>query len=147
MDFDEIERMQRLQCTGAVAKAGWVIDQDAVIDAMDSLEIEFPVHIRFMTARYRNGTHRTKVSDAHHITLDQTRDIESSNFTLWHELTHAMQSERFARQTGKSIKRFHDEAYKEHGVSGQAYNSNPYEREANRVAEENSDTLLLAYAS
>jgi Zn-dependent peptidase ImmA (M78 family) len=143
MDLDDILRMQRLQCTGDVAKAGWVIDQDAVIDAMDYLKIEHTVHIRFMTARYRQGTHRTKVNDAHHLTLDQSRDLESANFTLWHELTHARQAEEFTRETGKPMKMFHREAYKPNGVSGQAYHKNIYEIEANAMAEVMSHRKLL----
>jgi len=146
MELDDILNMQRLQCTGDVARAGWVLDQDAILEAMDQLNIKMPVHIRYMTGRYTRGTHRETLTH-HKITMDQTRPIEDANFTLWHELVHCWQAEEFVRVYKRPITQFHT-AYKlARGDHGQSYLGNTYELEANRIAAQNEQTYLLAKAS
>lgn len=144
MNLDDILNLQRLQCTGDVARAGWVLDQDAIIRAMDLLEIELPVHIRFMTGKYRRGSiQNTGDNTRHKMTIDQNKPIESANRTLWHELTHAMQAERYSRKTGRSITEwFYDYTYNR-GPHGETYWLNGYEVEARQVAQDHKDDLLL----
>ena len=145
MNLEDILNLQRLQCTGDISRAGWVVDQDEVLVAIDLLTITLPVHIRFSTAIYTHGTHRNKTNKAHHITLDQNRELYLANFTLWHELVHCMQAERYAQQTGLPLVNFHKE-YRRQGSYGQAYEGNIYEQEANRLAAKHEHLLLLAYS-
>lgn len=146
MDLDNILRFERLQCTGDVARAGWVIDQDEVIKAMDMLGIEMPVHIRYMTGKYRYGTHK-ETKTHHKITLDQTTPFGVANFTLWHELVHAMQAERFAKEKGLPITLFYDEYKRGRGEWGRYYDGNKYELEANRLAARYEEMTLLAFTT
>jgi Zn-dependent peptidase ImmA (M78 family) len=144
MDLNDILKLNRLQCTGEIARAGWIVDQDAVVDALSLLDIKLIVHIRFMTGIYRRGTHRNNY-DRHKITLDQNRSMEDSNFTLWHELTHCMQSERWHRENpDKSIMNWHADYKRNRGSYGESYEGNLYELEANRVAAKNEEMMLLA---
>lgn len=144
LELDHILRMQQLECTGEVARAGWVLDQDEILAAMEKLGIECKVRIRFMTGRYTRGTHRNGL-DKHYITLDQNRNVFDTNLTLWHELAHAMQAERFAKETGKPMTMFH-QAYKyAKGEYGNGYHGNLYEVEANKIAADNHEIRLVAY--
>jgi len=166
MELDDILNLNRLQCTGEQARAGWYLDQDAILEAIDKLGIKMPVHIRYMTATARAvrergrgrswgkggkgwtyGTHRN-TKQHHKITVDQEREAAETSNTLWHELAHCMQSEKWAKETGKDITLWHHADYKAvDGEHGRRYKGNLYEIEANRIAEDNQDFMLVAFAS
>lgn len=144
MELDDILKFERLICTGDTARSGWVIDQDAVIEAMDLLNIQLPVRIRFTTVKrfVFTGTHR-ETPKQHVITLAQNVNAEHQSATLWHELAHAMQAERYARETGLPITRFYAEYKRGRGEWGMTYLGNKYEIEADRIMNEHRDDLLV----
>jgi len=166
MELDDILNFDRLYCTGDRARAGWYLDQDAILEAIDKLGIELKVSIRFMTATrravreygrgrswgkggkgYTYGTHRN-LNKEHRITVDQERVADETSDTLWHELAHAMQSERWAKETGKNITLWHHADYKAvDGEWGNSYKGNAYEIEAERIANENRDFKLVVFAT
>lgn len=166
MELDDILKLDRLYCTGEQARAGWYLDQDAILEAMDKLGIELAVNIRFMTATrravsesgrgrswgkggkgYTYGTHRN-TPKCHKITVDQERTAEETTNTLWHELAHAMQSERWAKETGKDIRLWHHADYKAvDGDWGNRYKGNAYELEAYEIAATNADFELVVFGT
>ncbi len=125
------------------ARAGWRFDHKACLEAMDLLELELPVRMRYIRGRRRLGTHYAQ-NDHHKITLSQDRRIEVANETLWHELMHAKQSEDWCRRTGKKPTEFYREAYMPaKGEWGQSYEGNAYEIECNKFAEKMKGVMLL----
>lgn len=147
MEFDDILNLDRLQCTGEQARAGWYLDQDAILEAIDELGIKLQVRVRYMTGIYRNGSHYSRGSH-HKITLDQNREAAQSSNTLWHELAHCMQAENWANHTGRDIRYWHWEDYKQvDGEHGRRYKGNKYEIEANRIADEHKDFMLVVFAT
>lgn len=150
MELDDILNFDRLFCTGEQARAGWYLDQDAILEAIDTLGIKLPVHIRFMTGRYTYGTHRVKHDDTiHRITVDQNRELKSASHTLWHELVHCMQSERWLEaDSRRKLHNWHYDDYKAvDGEWGNRYRGNTYEIEANHIADENADFELMIYST
>ena len=145
---EEIRVLDRLVLPSERARAGWVIDRNAIQAAILLLGIEYPVRIRYMRGRYRYGTHYArKHPDLHHrITMNQDLPVDQANHTLWHELTHAMQSERFERETRKPHWRFYRDEYRHHGATGtRRYfaGMNPYEVEADSIADTYQGRWLL----
>lgn len=76
-------------------QAGARLIPRAVMDAVEFLEIDRPVVIKWAAGlrrsgccRYRNGTHV--------ITVSTYLDAAKLSRTLWHELIHAVQLERYA---------------------------------------------------
>ena len=131
---------------GGISKAGWYLDQDAILEAIDKLGIKRIVKVKFQTFKRRGrGTHYIELDRTHLITVDQLSSRESANFILWHELTHAMQSERWAdADERRDIFNWHYDDYKAvDGEWGNRYRGNAYEIEANRIAEENADFHLV----
>lgn len=148
MELDDIFNFDRLYCTGEQARAGWYLDQDAILEAIDKLGIKLHVQIKFMTAKRRGGTHRVTRKRTHHITVDQTTLADFASSTLWHELAHAMQAERWANETGKDIYYQYWEDYKQvDGEWGNRYKGNTYEIEADRIAAENADFHLVIFGT
>lgn len=156
MELDDILNLDRLQCTGEQARAGWYLDQDAILEAIDKLGIKLQVRIRYMTSTSRytmsgkgwtHGTHRN-TKQYHKITVDQERTAEDTSNTLWHELAHCMQSEKWAERTGKDITMWHHADYKAvDGEHGRRYKGNAYEIEANQIADDNADFSLVAFGT
>ena len=143
MELDDILKFERLICTGDTSRAGWVLDQDAVIEAMDTLGITYPVKIRFMTGKYRFGTHYEN-AESHRITIHQGLSAEEASHTLWHELAHAMQAERYMKErNAPNLKGFYTEYKRGRGEWGETYRGNIYEIEAERIADANSDRTLV----
>ncbi len=145
MELDDILNLDRLICTGEQARAGWYLDQDAILEAIDELEIKLQVRVRFMTGKYTGGTH-ANYKDHHRVTVDQNHGAEKASNTLWHELAHCMQSEQWAERSGRNIEDWHHLDYKlVDGEHGRRYMGNYYEIEARRIAEENADFSLVVF--
>lgn len=150
MELDDIINFDRLFCMGGKSKAGWYLDQDAILEAIDKLGIKRHVAIRYMTAKRRGrGTHYITFDRTHKITVDQLTDVEGANRILWHELTHCMQAERWANEDSRrDIFNWHWDDYKAvDGEWGNRYRGNAYEIEANRIAKENADFHLVVSAT
>jgi hypothetical protein len=143
----ELHNHLRLTLPPTSARLGWDLDETAILAALDYLGIEKPVRIRFMTTKRGAtlGTHRSDV-DRHRVTIAQNlKKAGDASLTLWHELVHCMQAERFATKTGKPMTKFHDEEYKLlDGEWGRTYQGNELEKEANRIAYERNVSHLLA---
>lgn len=126
----------------------WQLDERMILQAIDILEIKLPVRIRFMssyaTNRYgesknwRGGAHYSR-DGWHRVTINQAyKEPESASKTLWHELAHCMQAERFVERTARPLRDFHDEEYKLlDGEWGRSYQGNLLEIEANNIASKN----------
>ena len=147
LDDKELHDHLRLTLPSTIARAGWSIDEQAVLAAIDYLGIELPVRIRFMTTKYGAslGTHYSR-EDWHRVTVAQNiRQAGRASETLWHELVHCMQAERFVKKNpGKTIDDFHTEEYKLlDGEWGSSYVDNLLEKEANRIAAERNVSHLL----
>lgn len=146
LDDKELHDHLRLTLPSTIARAGWSIDEQAVLAAIDFLGIELPVRIRFMTTKYGAslGTHYSR-TDWHRITIAQNiRQAGRASEILWHELVHCMQAERWSKKTGKSINHWHVEEYKLlDGDWGRSYDDNLLEKEANRIATERNVNYLL----
>lgn len=144
MNLDDILGFTRLECTGDKARAGWYLDQDAILAAMDRLDIKKLVKIRFTAARQRVGTHYAWI-DHHRIMISQDDSVNEASNTLWHELTHAMQAEAFTTITGRPMNKFYREAYQlAKGSWGASYKDNKFEIQAREIADLNSHNLLVA---
>jgi hypothetical protein len=86
------------------------------------------------------GNHTYKAAEeCHVIKLNGYLSINSASDTLWHELTHAMQAERYAIMNDSLIELF-DTHYQ--NVNGN-YWTNDYEIEARRIAFENRERMLV----
>lgn len=137
LNDDELHNHLRLTTPSTIARAGWSIDEEAVLAAIDYLGIKLPVRVRFMTTKHGDtlGTHRNR-KDHHRITIAQNlKQAGKASETLWHELVHCMQAERFHKRTGLPITDFHDEEYKMmDGEWGRTYQGNLLEREANKIS-------------
>ena len=141
LDDDELRDHLRLTTPSTIARAGWSINEAAVLAAIDFLGIEHPVNIRFMTTKYGDtlGTHYwSRRRRQHRITVAQNlKQAGRASETLWHELTHCMQAERFSKKTGQPIEDFHEEEYRLlNGEWGLTYQGNLLEKEARKVAAE-----------
>jgi len=151
LDDKELHDHLRLQLPPTDAASGWSLDETAILEAIDYLGIKLPVRIRFMTSyayKYNNygekvkkswtgGTHYSRQT-WHRVTINQRyKKTSSASETLWHELVHCMQAERFAERTGQSINLFHEYEYKKtDGEWGRTYEGNLMEIEANKIAAE-----------
>lgn len=146
LDDDELRDHLRLTTPATIARAGWSLDDAAILAAIDHLGIKLPVRIRFMTTKHgaTYGTHYSRPG-WHRVTIAQNlKRAGRASETLWHELVHCMQAERFAEKTGKPITDFHDHEYKlMDGEWGRSYAGNLLEKEANRIALERNTNHLL----
>lgn len=146
MDLDDILGFDKVRCTGDRARGGWYFDQDQILEALVELDIKIPVRLKFMTGIYRYGTHYNR-KEYHLVTINQTLGPASANATIWHELAHCMQAERWAERTGRDIKGWHWEDYKAvDGEHGQRYMGNKYEIEARQLSEDKSEIHLVIFA-
>lgn len=150
LDDEELANHLRLTLPPTDSRQGWRYDDEAILAAIDFLGIKLPVRIRHMTTKYGAtlGTHRGKCTKGeywHRVTVAQNfKKAGRASETLWHELVHCMQAERFAEETGKTILDFHDEEYVIlNGVWGLTYEGNLLEREANRIALERNTYYML----
>lgn len=77
----------------AVGRA-YKIDQAALAEAIEFLGLKLKVRIRFNARQGRvNGNYKRDYM-GHDIMLKSYLTVEQASKTLWHELAHAMQSER-----------------------------------------------------
>ena len=143
VDLSEIEERGRLYLPIYPARAGWSFDRGEILRAMDYLDIEAPIKLRYQSGTWTVGVHGIRWIDGkvgHRITVNQNHDVREANNTLWHELTHASQAARMVRETGKSLLLWHKD--KEHGYDsgkgewGKTYQNNKFEIEANKIAKQ-----------
>lgn len=105
------------------AKPGWDFDLDAIERARELLGVTRPVVIGCVNARRRfTGMHHDEGA-RHRITVAHWHTPEQASRTIWHELSHAAQSDRGVRGGTARLR-------------GLAYEQDAREVEA-RAAEEN----------
>lgn len=117
------------------SRAGWSFDVPAIEAALDELRIRRFVSIGYSGGYYRRGSHRTYTTryglECHRIVIGQDYGINDANKTLWHEICHAIQTEEWARETGRAMRWFYVMAYKSaRGSWGASYRENFYEIDA-----------------
>ena len=116
-------------------------DIEAIALAKEQLDIRRPVKI--LTARHISrgvvGNHQYK--DGKHI-INLLDPQVTPNYTLWHELAHCAQSEQYDSfdETYQSVARL---ALGGLVTRHTGYILNPFELDANKIAQENSPTKIL----
>jgi len=84
--------LPQVTCSKATAK---VINVQAIEIAARLLGVENPIHIRTTKGRRITGCHRFSIFDpVHRITFSTAESAEDQSKTLWHELTHAAQTDQ-----------------------------------------------------
>jgi len=134
------------------SKSGTVLDRAAVAEAIELLGIEHHVEIRFVASKWTGGTHRTKpvvedgpdgrpvVTYKHALTLRTTASADRTSRSLWHELTDAMQCEKYPKPSDFDWAYANETRYQGGGDPG--YTNNRFEVEA-RAHESLSEDLRL----
>lgn len=135
-DYRKAER-----AAAARASGGFRIDREALAAAIELLGLTLPVKIRF-TSRVGNvnGNYRLHASGYHDIMLKSYRTTQQASETLWHELTHAMQAERFQRDNPHLTPRTAWLAQLQQSKG--KYKRCPLEIEARRMARDMADLPL-----
>lgn len=117
--------------------------EEAVPKAMRLLDLTYPFRVRFVSFKHFDGRYVRFEDGLHVITLGFWLPVRRANWTLWHELVHARQCERYQCDS----KAFHSAWMSERRkvitnrhwatrtYSMERYNSMPLEREANRRAD------------
>lgn len=83
--------------------ARWTVNDAAIRAACRALGVEWEVRITRTKATRTNGVHRLRIRNGrpvHFIAGPALADTAKATATLWHELTHAAQAERVAREGG-----------------------------------------------
>jgi len=121
------------------ALGGFRVDSAAVRDACALLGIEAPVRVKLSRGRRRIGATRFDTDfGGYSITVSTFSTPERATETLWHELTHCMQSEQSGGWHMFTAK------YRQHsGMTGKRYKVNPYEVEARDIAAMYRDVPLV----
>lgn len=111
--------------------AGARLDPIAIREALDLMEVKHDVQIKWSGGYSRRGAHRFyDGKNLHVITVSTHLMADQASNTLWHEITHAAQTERY--ENGKV---FHAHYVKENRTRG--YKRNRFEVEAS----ENGDAF------
>lgn len=82
------------KASAAVSGPGFRIDQLALDEAIEFLGLKLPVDIRFNGRAGRVRGNYRRDHSGHRIMLKSYLEPAQASRTLWHELAHAMQSER-----------------------------------------------------
>ena len=135
-----------------MARAGWDLDTEEILRLCRDFDIRWPVKFRWITGKYRRGTHYTRWDGNgnfwHQITVDQNRSLEDSLRTVLHELRHAIQTETYARNAAdliSGIRTFSAEYRKEGQSNTNGYNSNRFEQDANEFMEKWQHEYKVVY--
>lgn len=118
----------------------WTFDLDALAAAARELGIERPIVVGAIRGRgghRKSGQHHVG-ADGHRITVLSRLPADAASRTLWHELRHAEQAERFPSTRAWDI------AYEQAGGHrGTGYVYNAFEREAIACEHDHADQALV----
>lgn len=76
--------------------ARWRVDDDALERACTVLGVRRPVTVLATSQRHTSGRYLGMRGGRHRITLRARLTVVEASRTLWHELTHALQRERYS---------------------------------------------------
>lgn len=121
----------------------WQIIPEALEAACRELKLRHPVVVKPSNGTRTTGSHGFRLHEwpdgtlreTHVISLSKRYSPERANQTLWHELCHAIQSERLGRA------KFNKAYFEQNRRFG--YKRNSFEVEANALAEKKGDQMLL----
>lgn len=117
--------MQPLTLPGP-ALGGWTVDVPAIREAIEFLELAWPVEVKLTSGIHTHG--RIRFRDGRHlITVATNLTPAKASSTLWHELTHAAQREYLGVEAHRSA----------YAVESRrvGYDANRFEREAREMAD------------
>lgn len=77
----------------------WEIDEDAVRLARARLGLRHPVEVKITSQRSTAGRYKGLAESRHRVTISTHICPSEAGQTLWHELTHARQRERYHNHT------------------------------------------------
>lgn len=102
-DVRSVKPVARRKPAAGVAR--WAVNQAALRRACRELDIRWPVKITRTAHRQRAGRHKLRLATGaatptHYITAGKLEGVGRASEILWHELAHAMQAERTAREKG-----------------------------------------------
>jgi hypothetical protein len=87
--------MSALQLPASVSQSGYRILVPAIREAIDFHDLQQPIWVKLTGGIVKKGAHRWDPHRRMHIiTVSTHSDVARASVTLWHELTHAAQSER-----------------------------------------------------
>lgn len=116
---------------------GWQVDKPAIQAAVDELGIQRRVFILVQPMdTSTRGTHFFDKDGNHMIRLNAYSTIRSGTEALWHELAHAMQTERHIINNNGAWHTTYER-------NNENYWNNPYEVEARKIMYEHKEDLLL----
>lgn len=129
---------------------GWKISRSKLEEALEFLEIELPIMIRYKYGMQPTlGDYRCRSYGLYYIVHiirvnDNLRTTKISE-VLWHELGHARQVEQGSRLAEIPPLDFFKQVYlKSGGGLGMEYLNNTFEVDARRIANENKHKELIA---
>lgn len=141
--------MRDLELIGAESWR-WSFDVDRVLEALEILDIKRRVVLRVVSARNHRGIHRFYVkpdprAGYHSITIDKDVSAVDAGRILWHELTHAWQTETWLEKkpTDQAGVMAYEFRYKQENIRV-GYMANPFEVEARDNECMNDDIPLVA---
>lgn len=105
----------------------WEFDLGAIERACELLGVTRPVEIGAVNARRRWSGMRHDEGDQHRVTVANWHTPEGASRTIWHELSHAAQSDRGVEGGTSQLR-------------GREYDDDPREREA-RACERNHEAV------
>jgi hypothetical protein len=132
-----LKTSMRLEAPDHPSKMGWRFNIPLIERALVTTDINIQcfVSIRFTGGVYRKGTHRASARGYHRIAISGIYEMEEANVTLWHELRHAMQAERFSKGSGLPLNYFYQQYKMNKGGWGASYQENKYEIDAREWSE------------
>lgn len=162
---EQIRDIVYLRLPADNARATWRFDRQATKAALAELHITQPVVLSYQRYRVRRGGslqygihrcyrgwHQIRINDVttwHSKATNLNTTLQNVSDTLWHELMHAAQAERFVTQNqhkNYTLADFYRMAYQPaRGAHGAAYQDNLYEIEARQASLDHKDQLLAYY--
>jgi|SRR5687767_49710 len=148
LTLNEINRLLAVSVPATPAAEGWTLNEQLIAEVAMQLGIEHPIKFRYTSSRRKHGSVAVRM-DAngnyyHRIIVNQWTPRKRINETIWHELCHIVQSEDWAKRSGRPLHRWMKETYyKANGGYGNTYKGNLYEIQAREFAAKKCHIMLL----
>jgi len=106
MELLSQEEALKLMKSPTIARDGFVIDLSLVKQAAEYLGVKLPVKVKITSGSGRVGSHYLE-NGVHRITVSRKQSLLEINKTLWHELKHAADAQKWLEMNEKSHMCFH----------------------------------------